>query len=573
MSEPVRLVIWDLDETFWRGTLTEGGITWREEAAEIVRELARRGIVSAICSKNDLMSVRAILMEHGLWDSFVFPSIDWTPKGPRVRRLIETIQLRAPSVLFIDDNSHNLEEARASAPGLQVASETAIPTLLEDPRLAGKDDHELRRLKQYKVLETRKAEAGRFHETSGDVDLAFLRASGIRVRIENDVEAHLDRAIELINRTNQLNFTKWRLPEDGDKARALLRQQISDFATQAGLVQVTDKYGDYGFCGYFQIITYREVIRLRQFCFSCRVLGMGVEAFIYQRLGRPLLKIKGAVLSDPLSQPPVDWIAMDLSERFEGGQSGEGEPPLGSMAARGGCVLWPLTHYFRLSSPNVIGEFNTVRDGKLIRLDHSLCLRHALLGVTPEQAAAIAPLGYLPEDFHSRYFEHEGEKPIWVFSNWADAGVRVYQHRRSGITVPYQRPKAAEEPAVGAELEAYIAAEFTPFRYEEAEYKQTLDLIFSRVPAHGLMFVFLSETPNSRRQERNRWCVEAAAGRANIRLLRLADFVDDKAEILNANVTHFDRKVYHRLYLHMLEEARASLAADRAAPPDTASGA
>ena len=27
MPEEIRLVIWDLDETFWKGTLAEGGIS------------------------------------------------------------------------------------------------------------------------------------------------------------------------------------------------------------------------------------------------------------------------------------------------------------------------------------------------------------------------------------------------------------------------------------------------------------------------------------------------------------------------------------------------------------------
>lgn len=52
-KERVRLVIWDLDETFWKGTLTEGGVTRNDRAAETVVSLARRGIVSSICSKND----------------------------------------------------------------------------------------------------------------------------------------------------------------------------------------------------------------------------------------------------------------------------------------------------------------------------------------------------------------------------------------------------------------------------------------------------------------------------------------------------------------------------------------
>jgi predicted enzyme involved in methoxymalonyl-ACP biosynthesis len=50
MPEAIRLVVWDLDETFWRGTVTEGGITEYIQAHhDIVIELARRGIMSSIC--------------------------------------------------------------------------------------------------------------------------------------------------------------------------------------------------------------------------------------------------------------------------------------------------------------------------------------------------------------------------------------------------------------------------------------------------------------------------------------------------------------------------------------------
>jgi len=46
-------VIWDLDDTFWQGTLSERGVTLGEANAELVRTLAARGIVSSICSRND----------------------------------------------------------------------------------------------------------------------------------------------------------------------------------------------------------------------------------------------------------------------------------------------------------------------------------------------------------------------------------------------------------------------------------------------------------------------------------------------------------------------------------------
>jgi FkbH-like protein len=568
MAEPVRLVVWDLDETFWRGTLTEGGIAWRDDCAEIVVELARRGIMNSICSKNDFEAVKTILTERAIWDYFIFPSIDWSPKGARVRSIIESVQLRPQSVMLIDDNHLNLEEARFFSAGIQVASDDFISEILSCQRFAGKEDRALTRLNQYKVLETRKADEERQRDTAGGDNVGFLMASDIRVRIVNDVEAHLDRAIELINRTNQLNFIKRRLPEDVDLARQRLRKELSDFSTQAGLIEVSDKYGDYGFCGYFQVTTRREVAQLQQFCFSCRILDMGVEAWVYQRLGKPMLEVQGEVLSDPISHPPVDWIRLGPGKSDETAETSL--PALGSVAARGGCILWPLVHYFRLTSERVIGEFNTIRDGNLIMLDRSICLRNAIAGITPEQLEAVAPLGYVDADFKTEYFEHSGDKPLWILSNWTDLSRRVYRHKRTGIVVPANRPNTRARKAFFDQIQDYITAEFTHEVVSEADFKETLAFIFSRVPKHGIMFLLqMTETehradgeriPYPHRRRFNRWCAQAAAPFSNVRLVSVADFVHRDAEILNHNNTHFDRQVYHRLYLHIMEEARADLA-------------
>ncbi|MDE3113955.1 MAG: HAD-IIIC family phosphatase, partial [Pseudomonadota bacterium] len=247
--EPVRLVIWDLDETFWRGTLSEGGIeAYIPAHHEIVVELARRGIMSSICSRNDFEAVRKVLQDKGLWNYFVFPSIDWGPKGARIARLIEAMQLRPESVLFLDDNPTNRAEAEAFAPGLRSAGDERIATMLFDPLLRGKDDARLTRLAQYKLLEQRKADEA---AAPGGDNVAFLRSCDIRVSIDTDIERHLERAVELIQRTNQLNFTKLRLSEDPAEARRQLTEHISQYFVQAGLVRVRDRYGDYGFCGFF----------------------------------------------------------------------------------------------------------------------------------------------------------------------------------------------------------------------------------------------------------------------------------------------------------------------------------
>ena len=58
---PVKLVVWDLDDTLWEGTLSEGRVTLPPSRAQLVRTLNRRGIVNSVCSKNDPSRARAEL--------------------------------------------------------------------------------------------------------------------------------------------------------------------------------------------------------------------------------------------------------------------------------------------------------------------------------------------------------------------------------------------------------------------------------------------------------------------------------------------------------------------------------
>ena len=49
----VKIVIWDLDETFWEGIFSEGPITPIPENIKLVKDLTDIGIVNSVCSKND----------------------------------------------------------------------------------------------------------------------------------------------------------------------------------------------------------------------------------------------------------------------------------------------------------------------------------------------------------------------------------------------------------------------------------------------------------------------------------------------------------------------------------------
>jgi FkbH-like protein len=582
--EPVRLVVWDLDETFWHGTLTEGGHRYRRDVHDIVVTLAQRGIVSSVCSKNDMATVRAVLEAEGIWDYFVFPSINWDPKGPRLAAMVEDVQLRPPTIMFIDDNPMNLGEAQHYVPGIQVASDAIIPDLLSHPLFRGKVDTDLTRLKQYQLLQRRKADEAQAAAASGD-NTAFLRESGIVVTIEHDLEPHLDRAIELINRTNQLNFTKARLPEDPEAARAELREQLAFFATQAGIIRVRDRYGDYGYCGLYVMLNRDAGKKLRHFCFSCRILNMGIESWLYQRLERPRLRVVGDVLTDVKNDDrEVDWITVEMPNVHSAAASQA--QMLDYVYIRGACDLRAVEHYFGIVTNCVRADFNTVESGSKFALNHSLFARHALEGLPDAARQAFMMLGYAEAHFHNNIPAlPQGGQAIWIMAFWAEALHAIYAHKETGLTILLPKNEStkqaqdmtsmdAAEEDVDAHLVAYLREHFEfRGRITDEEYKQNLRAVLRHAPPQVRVFMMLaSETrlrPDGTSQKLRRSIIfndltkAVAAEFANVELLNISDYVAPGES--QKNPDHFDRMVYFKLFQDIMRRVgpnTGSLAAD-----------
>ena len=290
--EKIKLIVWDLDDTFWNGTISEGSVTIPEINRALLGQLTDIGIVNSICSKNDYEPTMDYLKACGLADYFVFASINWNPKGQRVKQLIEDMQLRAENVLFLDDNPSNLAEVGHCCPKIMTGEPSLIEWLAEEAAKAEKKDLKHKRLAQYRVLEE-KHHAKQVFSSNEE----FLRQSNIRVTIHEDCMAQLERIQDLIIRSNQLNFTKVRSTTEE------LRTLMEDEMISCGYVSVQDNFGDYGITGFYAL----KDNRLIHFVFSCRTLGMGIEQYIYNHLNRPELTVVGEVVSD-LSGGQPDWI-------------------------------------------------------------------------------------------------------------------------------------------------------------------------------------------------------------------------------------------------------------------------
>ena len=322
-----KLIIWDLDETFWYGTISEGKIILNSDTISLVRELTTKGIMNSICSKNDFEQVKSKFIELGIkdvWDLFVFPSIDWTPKGKRVENIIKSMNLRAENVIFIDDNSLNINEAKFYSPNLMSATPEFISKIAEELYLVNDYDFEHTRLKQYKILEEK---AEKLAQASSNED--FLRSSEIKICIKKDCEKNIERIKKLILRTNQLNFTKFRDEN--------LEETIKN--NDAAYIIAEDKFGNYGICGFY--VLDKNQNKLIHFLFSCRIMNMGIEQFVYNYLDKPELKIEGEVASD--LNKNVDWV--QIVDNIEIKQPQKSRKNDVNILFKGPCDLYSALSY------------------------------------------------------------------------------------------------------------------------------------------------------------------------------------------------------------------------------------
>jgi FkbH-like protein len=299
-TAPIKLIIWDLDDTLWRGTLADGdAVALHARRAELVRAFNAKGVVSSICSKNDFATARAALTECALWDEFVFPHIAFTPKPAAIQAIIEDMQLRPANVLFVDDNALNLAEVRHFLPEIQTLDITRADA---DDQLAGLlalQTGTRSRIDDYRMLERKKADRTEAALSNED----FLRSCGIHACAPQMMD-NLDfapRIVELINRSNQLNYTGSRV------AQADLERDIIDLVGfDSWSIFAWDKYGRYGLVGF--VMVDRKAGRLVHFTFSCRVMHMGVEEYALARVRANWPAIDTSAWDGCFSRTAPDWI-------------------------------------------------------------------------------------------------------------------------------------------------------------------------------------------------------------------------------------------------------------------------
>lgn len=275
----IKLLIWDLDETLWEGTLLEGDdVRLRPGVREVLAELDRRGVLHSIASRNDPEAAQAALERLKVAEYFLYPQIHWGSKSRSIQAIAEAVNLGLDALAFVDDQEFEREEVRHVHPRVLTFAASDVESLLDRPELTPRfitDESRLRR-QMYRAEMERKEIELRHDGPQED----FLASLDMRFAIAPAARVDLQRAEELTVRTNQLNATGYTYSyEELDE----FRRSPDHLLLVASL---EDRFGTYGKIGLALIEKAAgkggepETWALKLLLMSCRVMSRGAGSIL-----------------------------------------------------------------------------------------------------------------------------------------------------------------------------------------------------------------------------------------------------------------------------------------------------
>jgi FkbH-like protein len=284
-----KCLVLDLDNTLWGGVVGDdgvGGIALGQGSAEgeafvafqsYARDLAARGVILAVCSKNDEANALGPFERH---PDMVLKRSDiacfvanWDDKATNMRRIAETLNIGLDSLVFVDDNPFERNLVREKLPMV------AVPEVSDDPTMFAQciadagyfealalTDEDRARGAQYQANAARASMAGQANDIG-----AYLASLDMKLIWGPFDSIGLPRIAQLINKSNQFNLTTKRYNEDE------LRQMMADPAVAGMQLRLVDRFGDNGMIAVVILRRDGDIGLIDTWLMSCRVLGRKVE--------------------------------------------------------------------------------------------------------------------------------------------------------------------------------------------------------------------------------------------------------------------------------------------------------
>ena len=285
---PKKGIISDLDDTLWSGIAGEVGpenVSWDIAShshlhalyQKLLASLSEHGTLIGIASKNDPKVVaRAFEREDLLLrPEQVFPvEVHWNAKSGSVARILETWNVAADSVIFVDDSPMELAEVAAAHPGIECvlfpkndyAAGLAMLRRLRDlcgkERVSSDDALRLESIRQGATFRVQAAAAATPESFLAQAEAALTFDFGC---------AGEPRVLELVNKTNQFNLNGRRYTE----------AEWRNLTSQPGAVIVSvnyeDKFGQLGTIAVVAGAVHGKRLAVATWVMSCRAFARRIE--------------------------------------------------------------------------------------------------------------------------------------------------------------------------------------------------------------------------------------------------------------------------------------------------------
>jgi FkbH-like protein len=291
-----KCLILDLDNTLWGGVIGDDGLAGIQigegspagEAfkafQQYLKHLKDRGVLLAVCSKNDDAIARSAFRDHPdvvlRLDDFVAFKANWAPKSENIRLIARELDLPFESFVFLDDNPAERHEVAQALPDVTVVD---LPDDAAGFVRALEAEHlfEVVALTSEDVQRTATYQARRqtLESLAGATDVAAYLASLEMTAAVRPFEAvSFERITQLVNKTNQFNLTTPRM------VSAEIARLASDPAAVTRTVRLRDRFADHGLISVFFGHVEEDALFVDAWLMSCRVLGRGVERLLFNEL-------------------------------------------------------------------------------------------------------------------------------------------------------------------------------------------------------------------------------------------------------------------------------------------------
>ncbi len=291
-ATPAKVLAVDLDNTLWGGVIGDDGIEGieigdtspRGEAFKAfqreVLSLHRRGVLLAVCSKNDHDKAVEPFAKHPemvlRMHHFAAFYANWNPKSDNLRAIASDLDLGLDSIVFVDDNPAEIDIVKQFAPEVRTVLLGPDPALyagvLADCRFfepLAITPEDMVRGDQYGREKERKA----LKASVTDMD-AYLDSLEMKAHILSFTALDLPRITQLINKSNQFNLTTIRRTETE------VLQIKDDSRRPARIARLADRFGEHGLISVLitEIKAERPAdLEIETWVMSCRVLKRQVE--------------------------------------------------------------------------------------------------------------------------------------------------------------------------------------------------------------------------------------------------------------------------------------------------------